>query len=53
MGWTVFALWVGPFSLYGLDRFRFMGWTVPALWVGPFPLYGLDRFRSLRTSFKG
>ena len=30
MGWTVFALWVGPFSLYGLDRFRFMGWTVSA-----------------------
>ena len=21
MGWTVFALWVGPFLLYGLDRF--------------------------------
>ena len=28
MGWTVSALWVGPFPLYGLDRFRFMGWTV-------------------------
>ena len=53
MGWTVSALWVGPFPLYGSDRFRFMGRTVSALWVGPFPLYGLDRFRSPRTSFKG
>ena len=38
MGWTVSALWVGPFPLYGSDRFRFMGRTVSALWVGPFPL---------------
>ena len=22
MGWTVSALWVGLFPLYGLDRFR-------------------------------
>ena len=34
MGWTVSALWVGPFPLYGLDRFRsprtsFKGWAVP------------------------
>gem|GEM_PF-2863066 len=28
MGWTVSTLWVGPFPLYGLDRFHFMGWTV-------------------------